>query len=385
MAGVERSAYDVLRGIGSRDELVRTMLFPPSSNGGRGYEQGVWDTVVQKLTKANKAIHTDLVKILSRASDKDSHRPGIEETLGAQAVAFIYEDASAQLMPESFDSRPETARRIEHVWENRKQFLGSYAYVSGVPSSLDIEPELECPVCYNATTDCKVAPCGHYICSDCSQLIEEMCPVCRQNCPRGAWGRLQAVRDRVVTGAEVHTTSAKLEKLKSIIDGLGETGRALVVAPLKDMLGDVAEEMAKMDVTLAVLSSGATTAIQGTLSRWQRGDAKGLLSHPEIPALNLSEANAVVFLSPILTDTEFIQATGRVVRQGSEAARRGEAVKVIILAANDTIETADLNRIERFQRIARNISQGNIDNSDVDVDSPSSDENGPDSQRLGIV
>ena len=56
---------------------------------------------------------------------------------------------------------------------------------------------------------------------------------------------------------------------------------------------------------------------QATLRAWQGGGFKGLLSDPELPALNLSEASVVVFLSPMLTDAQFVQAAGRVVRQGS--------------------------------------------------------------------
>lgn len=48
------------------------------------------------------------------------------------------------------------------------------------------------------------------------------------------------------------------------------------------------------------------------------------------------------------------------VRQGSDAVRRGESVRVIILGSKDTVETADLAKIERFKRIAFDIAQGGV-------------------------
>ena len=147
--------------------------------------------------------------------------------------------------------------------------------------------------------------------------------------------------------------------LKGIIDGISGDGRILVICPLKSMLADVRNEMKKVGVTLAVLD-GCTSQLQGTLRRWQKGACKGLLSAPDIPSLNLSEANMIVFLSPLMTDTEYTQATGRVVRQGSDAVHRGESVRVIILGSKDTVETADLAKIERFKKIAFDIAQGGV-------------------------
>ena len=138
------------------------------------------------------------------------------------------------------------------------------------------------------------------------------------------------------------------------------------VRPLKSMLSDVSNEMKKVGVNLAVLDGG-TSQVQGVLSRWQKGACKGLLSAPEIPSLNLSEASTIVFLSPLMTDTEFTQATGRIVRQGNDAVRRGESVRVIILGSKDTVETACATRIEHFKKIALEIAQGGI----------STGENGP--------
>ena len=111
--------------------------------------------------------------------------------------------------------------------------------------------------------------------------------------------------------------------------------------------------MSKLGVKLAILRGGAVEQ-QNTLKAWQAGGFKGLLSDPDLPALNLSEASTVVFLSPVLTDMQFVQAAGRVVRQGSHHT----SVRVIVLGAAQSTETEDVTRIERFRTIMHDMTKG---------------------------
>ena len=164
----------------------------------------------------------------------------------------------------------------------------------------------------------------------------------RANSPPGGLAAAQGPEPE-----EERQTSAKLHELASIIAGLGETERVLVVSPLKALLHDAQAEMAKLGVTLAILQGGAVEQ-QAALKSWERGACKGLLSDPDLPALSLSQASAVVFLSPMLTDTQFTQAAGRVVRQGSLHA----SVRVIVLGAANTIEDEDAEKVARFRAIA---------------------------------
>ena len=197
----------------------------------------------------------------------------------------------------------------------------------------------------DTTTDYLIAPCGHFVCPDCFRRMVSMCPVCRRDCASDAWSQIADVRRRM-QGEHTPTeagqkTSGKLMRLKEIVDGIGSDGRILVICPLRSMLADVRSEMKNIGITLAMLD-GSTSQLQGTLRRWQKGACKGLLSAPDIPSLNLSEASTIVFLSPLMTDAEYTQATGRVVREGSDGVRRGESVRVFILGSKDTIETNEL-------------------------------------------
>ena len=79
-----------------------------------------------------------------------------------------------------------------------------------------------------------------------------------------------------------------------------------------------------------------------------------MLSDPDIPALNLGEARTIVFISPQLTDVQFAQAAGRVVRQGIFH----NSVRVVVLGAAATRETEDAEKTDRFRRIACEHSGG---------------------------
>jgi SNF2 family DNA or RNA helicase len=227
-----------------------------------------------------------------------------------------------------------------------------------VLSKLGAAASVDCPVCYDSVEDYFVAQCGHFVCADCLPQVRD-CPLCRARGP--LWRSGRALRQELTASHDTapeddeRQTSGKFYELARIIHGLGDTERVLVVSPLRSMLDDVRKEMGKLGVKLAILLGG-TVEQQNTLKAWQTGGFKGLLSDPDLPALNLSEASVVVFLSPILTDTQFVQAAGRVVRQGSHHT----SVRVVVLGAAQSAETEDVTRMERFRAIAHDMSQGKI-------------------------
>ena len=100
--------------------------------------------------------------------------------------------------------------------------------------------------------------------------------------------------------------------------------------------------------------------MNGVLKKWAKEGtkSKGLLASADIPALSLSDVDTIVFLSPVLTDLEYLQACGRVIRQGSQAVRRGTPVQVVVLTATGTVEETDVERLRRFEKMARDMSDG---------------------------
>ena len=258
--------------------------------------------------------------------------------------------------PESFDSGALTQRRIDGVWENHARLLGAYTFVSGALAKLGANVPVECPICFESALDYYLAQCGHFVCAGCRPRIQN-CPLCRAS--GRVWRRGSALCQELAAAqtdeppGTQRQTSAKFYELAKIIGGLGRSERVLVVSPLKSMLDDIHVEMRRLGHSLAILRGGAVEQ-QNTLRTWQAGGFKGLLSDPDLPGLSLSEASTVVFLSPQLTDVQFTQATGRVVRQGSFH----KNVRVIVLGAAGTQETEDAEKIERFCQIACEHSSG---------------------------
>ena len=344
LSGIERSAYIVATEIG--DGVVRALLFPASAERQGRFRTSVWTDIMHSLTAATLQVEKDFVAVLTRAANRAIHRPELEERLGPSVTARIYEIVDGRI-PETFDPGAHTRRRIETVWRSRARLLGAYAFAADVLTKLGADASIECPVCFDNVDDYCVATCGHFVCSDCVPQLQK-CPLCRVN---ATWRSGRVLHQELAAAQEPEPeerlTSAKFHELADIIAGLGETERVLVVSPLKALLHDAQAEIAKLGVTLAILQGGAVEQ-QATLKSWERGACKGLLSDPDLPALSLSQASAVVFLSPMLTDTQFTQAAGRVVRQGS----LHSSVRVIVLGAASTIETEDGDKMERFRRIA---------------------------------
>ena len=131
---------------------------------------------------------------------------------------------------------------MESVWASRTRLLGAYAFAAGVLSKLGAAASVDCPVCFDTNDDYYVAPCGHFVCSECLPQVQD-CPLCRARGP--VWRSGSSLRQQL---------EAELAK---IIHGLGETERVLVVSPLKTMLDDVRKEMSRLGVKLAILHGGA--------------------------------------------------------------------------------------------------------------------------------
>ena len=347
MSNIERSAYTVARE--TRGGVIRALLFPATGTDADGYELRVWRDIMRTLSEANKRVEKTLVNILTRTVQQQAYHADIEGRLGPSAASRIYELVAEREPPESFDSGPQTQRRLDEVWASRTRLLGAYAFAAGVLSRLGAAASVECPVCFDSVDQYYVARCGHFVCEECLPRVRG-CPLCRASNPvwrSGAVLREELAASEDTQAEEQRQTSGKFYELARIIHALGESERVLVVSPLRSMLDDVRTEMSKLGVKLAILRGGAVEQ-QATLRAWQGGGYKGLLSDPDLPSLNLSEASTVVFLSPMLTETQFTQAAGRVVRQGSLHA----SVRVIVLGAANTIEDEDAGKLERFRAIA---------------------------------
>jgi superfamily II DNA or RNA helicase len=379
---LERHSYNIVHQIGERAEQIRALLFPVTHEEGddaaagerrqrqtnKTYVNKIWKDIMGKLTRTNKKIHENLVNIMLRCNHRDMYWDAIMNMCGKQSYMKIQAAVDAQDIPDTHDSAPETQRRLDAVGQERKNLLGAYSYAAKViveASNVDQAPEIECSVCYDATVDYVMsANCGHFLCTLCSKMCHD-CPICRT---KAAWRAIDAVNNDFTTVPQpvqhqtlqqneqmLAATSTKFARLAELIKS-EKDGRMLIISPLVSLLPDIDNEMRKIGLNLVTLS-GASAVLQGKLRRWRKGGSHGLLSGPEIPSLNLSEAKTLVFLSPLLADIELIQSCGRVIRQGSLHAE----VTVIMLVANDTIESSTLiQRSDEFHDTIQKISKGQI-------------------------
>lgn len=379
---MEMHSYHIVHHLGERVDQIRALLFPNSGedddeagaasqrqrDANRMFTNKIWKDIMRKLTSTNKKIHQTLVNIMLRCNHRDRFWETILNMCGKQSFMKIKAAVEAENVPDSHDSAPETQRRLDAVAEERKKLLGAFSYTSKIiveASNVDQAPEIECSVCYDSTADYVIsANCGHFLCSHCSHMCRD-CPICRT---KAAWKPVQDVKKdftsapqpvpkqmEVQTEEMLAATSTKFARLARIIQE-EKDGRMLIVSPLASLLPDIDNEMRKIGLNLITLS-GASAVLQGKLRKWRKGGSHGLLSGPEIPSLNLSEAKTLVFLSPLLTDTELIQSVGRVVRQGS----LHKEVKVVILVANDTIESTTMaQRYREYDECIQKISKGQI-------------------------
>jgi hypothetical protein len=409
---LERSAYTVARDVGTSLDTVRALLFPATSSrsvlsassassplvgaaAGALYADKVWSTAMSVLSSANRDVTSEISRALLRSADSSAYKDEIVEKCGETLTATIYAEAGRLPVPDSRDRPSVTRSRLDSAWAHRRRVLGAYSFVSKTLQSLDATQTakvVECPICYDATSAFLLSSCGHFLCALCHGNLREaaVCPICRAPCV-GGWRTLTDIRrqaDEEAAEAASHgeaeappdtearqaaqrsgngggnETSGKMAKLLDIVTGLGLTERVLVVCPLRSLLQDVRLELrSKSGHDLAVLS-GSTTELQSVLRRWQKGShSKGLLSDPDIPALTLSEVTHVVFLSPRVTDRQFVQACGRAIRQGSDCIQSGKPVRVTVLGAEGTPESTDLPRIARFRRIALDLADGIVPDS----------------------
>lgn len=172
------------------EQVIRAMLFPATSDESGGFQARVWQDIMKSLSQANIQVERDLVAVLTRAANRLAYRPEVEEKLGADIAARIFNRVARRECPESFDSGVLTRRRADGVWESHARLLGAYAYVSGALAKVGANVPVECPICFESVADYYLGQCGHFVCSGCRPRIQN-CPLCRAS--GRVWRRGSAV------------------------------------------------------------------------------------------------------------------------------------------------------------------------------------------------
>ncbi|RAH41685.1 putative SNF2 family helicase [Aspergillus brunneoviolaceus CBS 621.78] len=189
--------------------------------------------------------------------------------------------------------------------------------------------------------------CGHSLCKDCiSQAVQkEECSV--EGC-RGSGKGYNVIPmgtlERETVDRETAFGGSKLDKLIEIIRGTPQGERVLLFIQFPDLMQAAAKalNLAKIKHTMITAVEGRSTAKLDKLQASGFGQAKVLILNlgTELAAgLNLQQANHVIFLSPLLTQTQYdhdstmTQAIGRSRRFGQT-----KHVHIYHLLARKTID-----------------------------------------------
>ena len=199
--------------------------------------------------------------------------------------------------------------------------------------------------------------CGHKFCAECAdRLTSKRCAICQDTGHEdgGGW-----VDEEVMNGKEkLHTgrtTSSKMSALKGIVGNLKPADRAMIVCPVKpgekkkdSLLTRVSTELKCMKVDSKILV-GSTQERRSALRRWKQQKCQVIITGPSMDGLDLPSLGHMIFLTPVIADEDYIQAIGRIVRQGNTSSK----VRITFLYASETLESRNFEaRLKFFTEMA---------------------------------
>jgi len=353
---LERGAYESALRMGAAPrEVLRTLIFPPRNHPSRraaDYQREVWRSILDRLAEANDTFQEDVLALLVRCPAPAVLLEEIGHKLGETAVASLRQRLQASERPLSYHSLPESRTRLASLWTKRNGILGAYGYLSQQLVRLRELSAVECPVCFEEASAFDVACCGHAVCAACLPPLlasDAPCPVCRHAPPN--WCSLANLC--AAKGPGPSLTSSKIGATLALLRGRAVP--TLIVCPAELLLA-VHAEFLKENEQVGVLH-GPPREQERTLLAWERGRLASLLCVPEVLGVDLPSSRRIIFLTTLITPTQFSQAAGRVLRQGNTACAQGEAVEVVMLACKDTEETRNADALAAFKRQAAAMSQ----------------------------
>ncbi|KAK3068228.1 hypothetical protein LTR53_014363, partial [Teratosphaeriaceae sp. CCFEE 6253] len=208
------------------------------------------------------------------------------------------------------------------------------------------------------------AYCGHIICREChdslSQRHSSQCPAAECTCAMKPYHLLWTSRMGDMHREQPTPFGAKLEKAVSILDGIRKTkDQAIFFVQYGDQLQEVERALEACKVPALIVKDAGKAAAQIKLFQERPEQTVLVLNASDETAagLNLQNANHVIFLSPLLRDSQYgyeatmAQAIGRIRRHGQK-----KQIFVHRIVALDTIDVDILEHRER--RIEASVEPG---------------------------
>ncbi|KAF2711037.1 hypothetical protein K504DRAFT_532750 [Pleomassaria siparia CBS 279.74] len=207
-----------------------------------------------------------------------------------------------------------------------------------------------------------VGPCGHIGCTTCvGEAIEaghgDTCPIVGCQCP----ALLAAAHKATELGSEDPSTRTgkhygkKLESIVQLINNIPKDDQVLLFVQFEDLLEKCKEIFADKGVRYYAISSksGKNASEEMTNFQLHTGASKKKvlilnLADETAAGANLTNANHIIFLSPLLTESQYkysasmTQAIGRVVRYGQK-----KQVHIWRFLSLDTIDVSIVQEREK--------------------------------------
>ncbi|KAK3724527.1 hypothetical protein LTR37_001151 [Vermiconidia calcicola] len=215
-----------------------------------------------------------------------------------------------------------------------------------------------CEAVFSRDTDIAVSAwCGHIICKPCYRNMKDQsiaqCPA--EGCSAGMQGHHLLWTDKMTGSRQSSPYGAKFEAVIRLLLRIEQKGdQAILFVQYKDQLDKIAEVLKEHNITATVIKNLSTAGgdIEDFRDTANGPDKKTVIvlnaTDETAAGSNLQNANHVIFLSPLLRDSQYAyeatmaQAVGRVRRHGQQ-----KEIQVYRIIALDTIDVDILEHRER--------------------------------------
>ncbi|EME41991.1 hypothetical protein DOTSEDRAFT_89510 [Dothistroma septosporum NZE10] len=225
------------------------------------------------------------------------------------------------------------------------------------------------PSCDSAATDhdrASSASCGHVICQACYASMKSRamtkCPSAGCSSTMHDTDLLWASKVTRAQDFESKPFGAKIQAVLEILYKVQEQGeQAIVFVQLESQLDEIEQALQDQDITASVVKSSASAGTQiadfrETANTKQHKTVLVLNASDETAAgSNLQNANHVIFLSPLLRDTQYgyestmKQAIGRVRRYGQK--RPIHVYRLVALHTIDILQPSSIKSLDMREEI----------------------------------
>jgi hypothetical protein len=213
-----------------------------------------------------------------------------------------------------------------------------------------------CPICMNIYEQPAVTTCNHWFCADCIgtalAIPPGKCPMCR------ATQRIHDIRYGVLHDyvPETHqdtpmddpiSCDSKINKMLAMIVSMDPTSKAIVFCESSTMIPYIMGLLRERGIVSRCIHGSMPAIQRGNAIKAFQEDTKTTVFVSSLRSaaagINLTAANTIFFLGPVMNDANYVQAIGRAHRTGQT-----RDVKVYRLYMKGTIEEKLLLRRDHW-------------------------------------